>query len=77
MNEIETAQQRLCRLMNWKPSMSHKFEIIRRTMGGTAIALSVEKAQQIADRLEALERELCDYKLAAIGQEFLDGMEAE
>ena len=47
-----SVRDRLCRLMGWAPSTSHKFEIIRRTMSGDAIALGLDKANELADRLE-------------------------
>ena len=80
MNDIErltAARDRLCRMMGWEKTTSHKFEIIRQTMSGNAIALGVDKAEAIADRLAELEKELCDYKLAEIGGEFLAGMANE
>jgi hypothetical protein len=66
---------RLCKLMGWTPSKSHKFEIVRRTCSGEAVALSLEKGNEIADRLEELERAVCDCELANIGNRFLDEME--
>lgn len=65
---------RLCKLMQWEPGTAHKFEIIRQTCGGKAAALSIEKGNQLADKLEELMKSLCDHELANIGQEFLDGM---
>jgi len=49
---LKAMTDRLCKLMGWEPSTAHKFEIIRQTCGGNAAALSIEKGNQIADKLE-------------------------
>jgi len=72
--ELRAMTDRLCKLMEWEPGTSHKFEIIRQTCSGKAAALSIEKGNEIADKLEELMKAVCDYKLANIGQEFLEGM---
>lgn len=50
--ELKSMTDRLCNLMGWETGTSHKFEIIRQTCGGKAAALSIEKGNQLADRLE-------------------------
>jgi chemotaxis protein histidine kinase CheA len=72
--ELQSMTDRLCRLMQWEPGTAHKFEIVRQTCSGKAAALSIEKGNQIADKLEELMKAVCDQQLAAIGEEFLDGM---
>lgn len=70
--ELEAMTGRLCKLMGWEAGKAHKFEIIRQTMKGNAAALSVEKGNQIADRLE-MYRKRCEYLEARIKQLSLYG----
>lgn len=73
-NELRAMTDRLCKLMGWEPSTTHKFEIIRQTCGGKAAALSIEKGHQIADTLTELMKAQCDRQLAKSGAAFLEGM---
>jgi len=56
---------RLCKLMNWEPGTAHKFEIVRQTCSGNAAALSIEKGNQLADRMWELmlEKENLEFEL--------------
>jgi hypothetical protein len=57
--ELRAMQDRLCRLMGWeRGTTAHKFDIVRQTCSGRAVALSID----------------CDYELQGIGQEFTEGM---
>ena len=49
---LKAMTDRLCELMGWEPGASHKFEIIRQVCSGKAAALSIEKGNQIADKIE-------------------------
>ena len=50
---LAAVRDRLATVMGWPTgSVSHKFEIMRQVLTGKAIALGVDKAEQIADRLE-------------------------
>ncbi len=68
-DELKAMTDRLCRLMDWEPGTSHKFEIIRQTCSGKAAALSVEKGNEIADKLEELMKALCDHATGTKGDE--------
>jgi len=57
---VETARvrDRLSALMSWEPGTSHMFGIIRRIGNDSAIALSIDKADQLADEIERLRAEI-------------------
>jgi hypothetical protein len=82
-DELRAMTNRLCRLMDWQPSESHKFEGMRRMCGGSATAMSIEKGHQLADRIEAcgqeisrlLEERLALAKLAADGPAFYNPLD--
>lgn len=59
-SEVQRVRDRFCKLMGWEKSSSHKFEVIRKTLGGKAVALGIAKADAIADRIEALEADLAE-----------------
>ena len=58
--DLKAMTDRLCKLMGWEPST---VEIVRQTCRVQAATLSLENGNQIADRLEELEKQLCQYKL--------------
>ena len=53
-SELRAMTDRLCKLMGWESGSSHKFEIVRQTCSGKAAALSIEKGNQIADKLTVM-----------------------
>jgi len=52
--ELRAVVHRLAMLMDWEPHESHKFDIVRQVCRGTALAMSVDKGNQLADKLERL-----------------------
>jgi hypothetical protein len=49
---LKEATDRLAGLMGWEPGEHHKYEVLRAVGRGDAVALSLDKAHEIADRIE-------------------------
>jgi hypothetical protein len=52
--EAEATAARLCRLMDWPQSKTNVFEVWRQTGTGKALAIGLEKANELAAELERL-----------------------
>lgn len=58
VSEAESAANRLRELMEWPGGNVHLFEVWRKTGKGEALAISVEKCNQLAEEIEYLREEL-------------------
>ena len=58
VSEAESAANRLRELMEWPGGNVHLFEVWRKTGKGEALAISVEKCNQLAEEIEYLRDEL-------------------
>lgn len=53
IDRLAAVRDRIARAMGWRQgAASHIFEVWRKTGNGEAIALGIDKAEQLADRLE-------------------------
>ena len=76
-SELLAMCNRLRSLMGWEPHNSHIFEIIRATGNGRATALSIEKGNQLADRIESLTAERDEAKQRVAELEAIVGHECD
>ena len=63
-------QSRLCRLMGWETEQVG----VMPCKDSYGIVLGMWPASELCEKLEELSKAVCDYQLANIGQEFVDGM---